>query len=204
MATRATKAAIERAGRAVLRREGVGGVTMRAVAGRLDLTPMALYRVVDTADDLRMLAVDSALREIADPAGRGTVEDRLRDWATAARGALARYPGLAEACLTDWPSLPEGARILESLLAVAADHTDVGREQVAIANAVFVYVLTRVIAERAVLARGRRRKLPAVEADPARFPRLAAAQGYFAAIDTDRHFAIGIDALLSGLLRGDR
>ena len=90
--------------------------------------------------------------------------------------------------------------MVEGLLGVAAIHTPHSREQVAIANAVFVYVLTRVIAERAVLARGKERRLPAVESEPLKFPRLAKVQQQFRAIDTDRHFGIGLDALLDGLL----
>lgn len=92
--------------------------------------------------------------------------------------------------------------MIEGLLEVAAVHTENPREQVAIANAVFVYAVTRAIAERAVLARGRERKLPAVDAAPHRFPLLAGVRHQFRTIDTDRHFTIGLDALLDGLLTG--
>ena len=58
------------------------------------------------------------------------------------------------------------------------------------------------MAERAVLARGRERRLPAVDAEPRRFPLLAELQNQFRTIDTDRHFTIGLGALLDGLLTG--
>jgi hypothetical protein len=90
--------------------------------------------------------------------------------------------------------------MLERLLEVAATHTPHSREQVAIANAVFVYAVTRAHAEQAVLARGSVRRLPAVEARPSQFPRLSTVQGQFCVIDTDRHFAVGLDALIRGLL----
>lgn len=191
---------VARAGARVVRRDGVDGVTMRSVAAVVGVTPMALYRCFDSGDALRRAAVSAALERIPNPPTEGSAAARLSAWAHAARPRLRITPGLAGVCLTDWPELHEGCRIMESLLAVAAVHTDNPHEQVAIANAVFVYVLTRAIAERAVLARGKERRLPAVEADPRKFPRLAKVQNQFRVIDTDRHFGIGLDALLDGLL----
>ena len=194
------RVAVAKAGARVARRHGVDGVTMRSVAAVLGVTPMALYGYVDSSDALRRAAVDSALQLVQSPPCDGTVEARLRSWAHAARRGFRAHPDLAAVCLTDWPELREGCRIMESLLSVAADHTPRGADQVAVANAVFVYVVTRAIAERAVLARGKVRAIPAVEAEPRRFPRLAKVQSQFRAIDTDRHFEIGLEALLDGLL----
>lgn len=191
---------VARAAARVVRRDGVDGVSMRSVAAAVGVTPMALYRCFESGDALRRAAVSTALERIPNPPTEGSPRTRLRAWAYAARPRLQITPGLAAVCLTDWPELHEGCRIMESLLAVAAGHTDNAHEQVAIANAVFVYVLTRVIAERAVRARGKERRLPAVEADPRKFPRLVKVQSQFRTIDTDRHFGIGLDALLDGLL----
>ena len=51
-------------------------------------------------------------------------------------------------------------------------------------------------------ARGRERTLPGVDAEPRRFPLLSKVQHQFRTVDTDRHFTIGLDALLDGLLTG--
>ncbi len=187
-------------GASVVRREGVDGVTLRKVADRLGVTPMALYRCFDSSEELRLASVSCALVRIPDPPATGSVRSRLQKWAHVARPRLRVTRGLADACLTDWPKMIEGCRIMEGLLRVAADHTTDAAGQVAIANAVFVYVLTRAIAERAVLARGRRRTIPAIERHPERFPHLAANEARFATIDVDHHFAVGLDALLDGLL----
>lgn len=191
---------VSKAAARVVRRDGVDGVTMRSVAAVVGVTPMALYRCFESGDALRRAAVSAALERIPNPPTEGSPAARFSAWAHAARPRLRITPGLAAVCLTDWPELHEGCRIMEGLLAVAAAHTDNPHEQVAIANAVFVYVLTRVIAERAVLARGKERKLPAVEAEPRRFPRLVKVQSQFRTIDADRHFGVGLDALLDGLL----
>ncbi|MGZ6909259.1 MAG: TetR/AcrR family transcriptional regulator [Acidimicrobiia bacterium] len=194
--------AIARAGAWVARRAGFDAVTVRAVATRLGVTPMALYRHVGSAAGLRSATLEFVLLEVPPPPVDGSVASRLRDFALGARPVLTRYPGVADAVLVEWVHLVQGARIMEALLATAAAHTRRGDEQVDIANAVFVYILMRAIAERAVLARGNRRSLPVVRAHPERFPRLLAAQQAFGHIDVDRHFAVGLDALLDGLLGG--
>jgi AcrR family transcriptional regulator len=63
---------------------GLPAVTMRAVANRLEVTPMALYRYVGDKQGLLDGLVERLMREIAVPA-----EATARDWRTALR-ALAR------------------------------------------------------------------------------------------------------------------
>ncbi len=201
---RISRVAVARAAARIVRRDGLDAVTVRAVADALAVTPMALYRHVGSAAGLRTATLELILLEVKAPPPEGRVTERLRVFAHEARTVFGRYPGVAEAVLTDWPRLLQGARIMESLLATAAGATRSTARRVDIANAVFVYVLMRAVAERSVLAGGRRRSIPTAQAHPDRFPELAAAQGYFAEIDTDRHFAIGIDALLRGVVRGDR
>ncbi len=199
MPRKVSRAAIVRAARTIARRRGIEAITTRSVAAALDVTPMALYRHVGSSAGLRLATLDFLLADVRPPPPEGTVTARLRVWAHGARAVLIRYPGLADAVLTEWVTLSAGCRIVESLLAVVSDGTDDDEVVVGIANAVFVYVLTRVMAERAVLAGGRRRALPAVTAEPDRFPHLVRVQGRFASIDTDRHFGLGLEALLAGL-----
>jgi AcrR family transcriptional regulator len=199
-ARRISRTTVARAGARIVRRGGMDAVTLRAVADVVGVTPMALYRHVDDADDLRLATLDYVLGEVASPAPDGAVRDRLGGFARATRSVLGRYPGSARAMLTDWVALNQGTRIMESLLAVAAEHSPDPDRQVEIANAVFVYVAMRLMAEEAVLVRGRRRSLPAVAAHPERFPRLVETQARFGTIDTDRHFEVGLAALLDGLL----
>lgn len=186
----------------LIRRQGVEGVSMRAVATALGVTPMALYGHYDSSAALRRAGVSVALRVVRPPPFDGSVETRLREWAHAARRVLRRYPDLAAVCLTGWPELPEGCRIMEGLLAVAADHTTRSADQVGIANAIFEYVLTRVIAERAAMARGSRWTAPAAEARPRQFARLVRMQGEFRTLDAERDFALGLEALLERVTSG--
>ncbi len=185
----------------LMMREGVDAVTMRSVASACGVTPMAIYSYYDSSAEMRRAGVDFALRRVRTPPFEGSVVSRLQHWGHATRKVLRRRPDLAAICLTDWPQLPEGCRVMEGLLVVAAEQTAESAGQVQIANTVFVYVLTRVIAERAMVERRTRPNLPAVAATPRRFARLVDVQSEFKRLDVDRDFATGLDALLDGLLR---
>jgi AcrR family transcriptional regulator len=48
-------------------REGLAAITVRRLAADLDASPMALYRYVDTKDDVLELLVDAAYAEMTLP-----------------------------------------------------------------------------------------------------------------------------------------
>jgi AcrR family transcriptional regulator len=78
---------------AVADERGLPALTMRAVAGQLGVSPMALYHHVRDKDDLLDGLVERLLAEIAlpDPDLPGT--ERLYAMATSMREAAARHPG---------------------------------------------------------------------------------------------------------------
>jgi AcrR family transcriptional regulator len=197
-----TRAGVVRAATKIARRDGMDGVTVRAVAGVLDVTPMALYHHVDSAAALRIATLEAILLQIPTAVDDAPPVDRLRTFAVEARTVLRRYPGAADAVLRSWPELVQGCRIMEWLLVTATAVTKRKDRRVDIANGVFVHVLMRVMVERAALAGGRDRTLAAADAHPERFPNLTEVRSRFERLDTDRHFAVGLDALLEGLLRG--
>ena len=55
---------VARMGASVVRREGADGVTIRKVADRLGVTPMALYRCFESSEDLRLASISYALVRI--------------------------------------------------------------------------------------------------------------------------------------------
>lgn len=112
----ATVAEIRREARALLTTEGEEGVTLRAVARRMGLTPAALYRYVDSHEQLMVLvAVDVQLDLVAaleaardtaepDPAVRlRAVSREFRRWALEHREEFGQVfanpmPALGAAC----------------------------------------------------------------------------------------------------------
>jgi AcrR family transcriptional regulator len=80
----------------LLRESGLEGLTMRAVASRLGVTPMAMYYYVADKDELLRLASErvsavSGPLELKDD----DWEESLRTYLLAVWGEYARYPGLA-------------------------------------------------------------------------------------------------------------
>lgn len=71
-------------------------VSMREIAGTLDVPVMTLYNYVASKDELGTLLVDHILRPVRIPtAEEGTWDERIRKLERDARKAMARYPGLS-------------------------------------------------------------------------------------------------------------
>jgi AcrR family transcriptional regulator len=100
-----TQTEIVQAALLILRRDGLGGLTMRAVASELGVTPMAVYHYVEDKDDLLRLAYE----EISSSWGPLRLSDK--SWEESLRAhlisiweGLARYPGLG-AYLIERPNI---------------------------------------------------------------------------------------------------
>lgn len=83
---------IAEAGIAIADAEGLDAVTMAAVAGRLGFTTMALYRHVESRDDLVTVMSDEALGPPPEPSKRHGWRRRLTDWGVAEAGRLLVHP----------------------------------------------------------------------------------------------------------------
>jgi AcrR family transcriptional regulator len=185
------------AGLAVVAAAGWEAVSVRAVAGRLGVSPMALYRVVPDAAGLRRAVADAAARPLLPPAGAGDLAATLARWAEAAYAHLVALPGLAAHVLVAWTELPAWLDVVEALLARAAAAGVTGADGVAAVNAVFAYVLARAQVRDGLA--GTTRRLAPVAADPGRYPHVAAEIGEFTTARTTRHFRYGLRALTAGL-----
>src|SRR3954453_19104732 len=72
---------IAAAGVAIADADGLDAVTMAAVAGRLGFTTMALYRHVESRDDLVAVMSDEALGPAPELSRRHGWRRRLTEWA---------------------------------------------------------------------------------------------------------------------------
>src|SRR5574342_1381649 len=79
---------------------GLAAVTMQAVADRLGVTPMALYRHIKDKADLLDAVVESLLLEFVLPDPRLPWRERLSAVARAARESARRHPASRAATLT--------------------------------------------------------------------------------------------------------
>ena len=193
-------AVIVETGVRLARRSGVDAVGIRPVALQLGVTPMALYRHIESVDELNRRIVASLYSAIPQAASAGDPRVRCRTWAIEARSSLVQVPGLAHHLLVHWFEYDDSVAIIESLLAVCRDHGLDGFECVAAANAIFMFVLMRVAAEGAVRTAGVvHRGIEPVRRQPARFPLMRRFYKEFSTARFDAHFEFGLDALLDGL-----
>ncbi|MGO2360115.1 MAG: TetR/AcrR family transcriptional regulator, partial [Brachybacterium tyrofermentans] len=100
----------------VTRTDGLRAVTMRAIASRFDVTPMALYRHVADREELVRLVADRIGSLVHPEAPSGAPWEQLaRAWAVAQRGTLRQHPGVAEWLMANGPAGAEAYRLLELL-----------------------------------------------------------------------------------------
>jgi AcrR family transcriptional regulator len=197
--------AVVQAGVELVRRQGFSALGIRALAARLEVTPMALYRHVPHGDGLAAAVVEQLLAALPRVPGQGTLRARLRGWATAARAALREYPGFSHYLLLHWFELPAALQTVEELLAACEELGFTGFEAVASANALFTYVIMRVELEESLRgASAMKRKLAGLARSKVPLPRIAANAAEYEVAKVDAHFEFGLELLLDGLARRKR
>ena len=113
-------------------RDGLGGVTMAAVASGVGFTPMALYRYFPSKEALLDAIVDAAYGlPPAPPAPEGHWRAEVAAWARAKRAMLCANPWLAELPFVAAPHGPNWLAWLEALARPFArtgiDPADIGQ-----------------------------------------------------------------------------
>jgi AcrR family transcriptional regulator len=186
---------VTQAGLAVIGRAGWASLSLAAVAEELSVTPMALYRLVTDAANLRRQVADAAGRRLP-PTGDGSLVESLRRWAVDAYAQLIGLPGLAGYVIREWTELPTWLSIIETFLNHAAREGLEGSEAVHTVNAVFAYVLARAQLREAVTPK---RRLGPLRDDPGRYPCIRQNRSEFDSACTDIAFRFGLDALTNGL-----
>ncbi|MDU0314145.1 TetR/AcrR family transcriptional regulator [Phycicoccus sp. M110.8] len=101
---------IGRAAVAIADRDGLAGVSMKAVAESLGLTTMSLYRYVDSKDELFAVMLDTAYGkpDMATTA-RGGWRGRLERWARAIAARRLEHPWSVLVPLAEPPATPNTA-----------------------------------------------------------------------------------------------
>lgn len=91
--------------------QGLAAVTMHAVAKRLRVTPMALYRHVNDKDALLDGLVELLLTEFPLPTAEGRWDERLVAMAAGIRDTARRHPAVFPLLLTR-PAVTPAARVV--------------------------------------------------------------------------------------------
>ncbi|MFD9125151.1 TetR/AcrR family transcriptional regulator [Kitasatospora sp. NPDC059571] len=206
-----TREGIVEAGVRVLDREGLAGVTMRAVAQELDTGPASLYAHVSNKDELLELMLEHISGEIRLPE-RPEPERWKEQIAEVCREAQRVYTAHRDITVVSLGSMPVGPNkllpaefMLELMIGagipdrVAAWALD-GLGQLIDADAYEASIYTAKINRGVDLesyfteVRGYFRRLP-----PDRFPRISAMAESMTTGDGDERFAFKLDVFLRGL-----
>jgi AcrR family transcriptional regulator len=97
--------------------QGLEAVSMRSVAAKLSVTPMALYARVSGKDDLLDGLVEALMADIHLPADDLPWDERLRRLASAARATGKRHPEALVLLLQRPVVAPSGHKFTEALFA---------------------------------------------------------------------------------------
>jgi AcrR family transcriptional regulator len=124
------RAAILEAAMRLADQAGLEAVTMHAVARLLGVTPMALYRHVDSKDALLDGLVEQLLTSFPAQPDTGSWDDRLTAMADAIRAVARRHPAVFPLLLTR-PAVTPGALRVRDGAQAALTEAGIPRDQVA-------------------------------------------------------------------------
>ena len=123
------RAAVLKASLAIADERGLDGLTMQAVAQRLGVTPMALYRHVDNKGDLLDGVVESLLDEMPTPRDDASWDEQLSILGRAMRATARRHPTVFPLLLA-LPATTPGARRVRARVYEALRRAGVGEADV--------------------------------------------------------------------------
>jgi AcrR family transcriptional regulator len=180
----------------VTKAEGLDGLTMRALAAELGVTPMAMYHHVPNKAALLQLVADAVIEEVEIPPPEvGPWEARLAALARELRTRLAAFPGVGPYLLGSEIPTPGADRLVTAATAMLVEEGFSEREATLAFTAVHNYVLGRLYVEASL--RGPR-------FDRLRARRAGQPQPPIPHLPSDEHFEYGLTHLLQGLSGGRR
>jgi AcrR family transcriptional regulator len=193
---------------AIISSQGVQALSMRGLAARLGVVPGALYRHVQSKEQLYDLVLDAVLAEV-DP----RVDDSLA-WATRVtelaqrlRAVLERHPGLAGLLKTRDPLSPHSLTLAEAFLASLQAAGMPSRQTALAFRLIYDYIAGFSLSDPSSAAEQRvrdsvtQRELHAFfRSMPAdRFPGLTTLGEHAWADDRDDRFTAGLSTIIAGL-----
>jgi len=197
-------------------REGLDAISLRRIARDLSVTPMALYRYVDSKERLLSGMIELAFEEFAFPAGsESDWREEMRALARSFRRLLVTHPAVA-ALFSAHPAdsvSQNGARIVEFVLGVLRRAGFPPREAALLESECERFILGLVVIELnngpqpcpfnpKAHAHSREAQAQLAQLPPDEFPHLLEALPYFSECqDADWVFEFALDLIVGGLER---
>ncbi|MEW5532914.1 TetR/AcrR family transcriptional regulator [Streptomyces virginiae] len=198
-----TQGQLTAAALAVIDREGLPGLSMRAVAVELGISTMALYRYVQDRGELEALVVElvlSAVDSTPPPPDIGTWRARVELLVDRLRGTVGAHPDVLPLTFTHRHRSPSVLRWGETVLGVLSEAGLGPEERIVALRALLAYVIGAIQQEHLGALSGAGTTaiagLPAEE-----YPYLTEAARGARSLTPDREFRGGLALLLAGLGR---
>lgn len=178
---------------AVIDRDGLASLTMRAVAKHLGVSTMGLYRYVADREELEQLVVERVLGAV-DTTRPDT--DPIATMVRRIRAAIRAHPGVMPLTTTYRHSSPSVLRWSETVLEILTSQGIDGTRRVIAMRALLGYVIGAIQLDQRGPLKGAGTVALAAQDE---FPYLAETARDARAIGPDEEFAGGLDVLLRGL-----
>jgi AcrR family transcriptional regulator len=194
-----THAQIATAALAVIDRDGLAALSMRAVAAELGMSTMGLYRYLDDRQQMEELVVEQVLGGVdtTPPAGRPWAE-QLAVLAERVRDAVAAHPAVVPLTMTYRHTSPSSLRWSETVLGVLTTAGIDGERRVIALRSLLSYLIGAIQLEHIGPLQGDGTAAMAALPDT-RFPLLARTARQARHITPDQEFRRGLAHLLAGI-----
>ncbi|WP_447005509.1 TetR/AcrR family transcriptional regulator [Saccharothrix isguenensis] len=195
-----TPAALATATLAVLDRDGLAALSMRAVAAELGVGTMSLYRYVADRDELEALAVEHVLSRVdVEPPKKALWDKQVAVLVERVRAAIGRHPNAVPLTMAHRHRCPTVLRWSEAVLGVLTRAGFTGEERVIALRAVLGYLIgsTEMEHRGPLVGSG----TDAMSGMAEKYPLLVETAGVAKGIPSDVEFRRGLEVVLSGLRR---
>ncbi|MEV4254491.1 TetR/AcrR family transcriptional regulator [Spirillospora sp. NPDC049652] len=183
----------------VIDRDGLAALSMRAVAKEVGVSTMALYRYVDSREDLEALVVERVLAGMpTGPPPDGPWRERVAALVERLRLAVTAHPETVPLAPVHRHRSITLLRWSETLLGVLADAGFGGDARIVALRGVTAYIIGAIQLEHLGPLSGPGTDVIAA-LPPEEFPHMAAAGARARGISSHEEFRRGLDLLLDGL-----
>jgi AcrR family transcriptional regulator len=192
-------AAIAAAALAVIDRDGLSALSMRAVAAELGTGAMSLYRYVTGRGEIERLVTDLIFStvDVGVPPG-ASWQQQVTELAGRIRTAIAAHPAVISLLLAHHHTSPNAWRCLEAMLGALTQAGFTGQQRVIAMRCLTAYVFGAVLNESHMALAGEGTAALAA-LSPAIYPLAAETAQQAVPVTPDQEFSQGLAILLEGL-----
>ncbi|MFG1989620.1 TetR/AcrR family transcriptional regulator [Actinoplanes sp. NPDC048988] len=187
---------------AVIDRDGLAGLTMRAVATELAMSTMALYRYVADRDELELLVADWCLRDLdTSPPADPQWTNQIKTLSLRVRDQVGARPRAVPLLIANRQRSRPLLRWAETVVTVLAGAGFTGTDRVIALRALVGYLNGALLQEQLGALDGPGTEAIAAQTD---FPIMRETARAARDVSPEREFAGGLDVVLRGLSRSGR